>query len=71
MEGMGKVSKSLADPVGGGRGQSIQEHCGRDHVLAGPGKSKMWRTFMVDGSSDGSGSSSGFGEVNVGSSLHP
>jgi hypothetical protein len=53
----------LADPISGGRRQSIQERCGRSHILASPGKSRMWRTFVVDGSGDGSGLSSGLGSV--------
>jgi hypothetical protein len=31
----------------------------------------MWHSFMVDGGSDGSGSSLGFGEVDGGGLLHP
>jgi hypothetical protein len=38
-------------------------------VLASPGKGWTWRTFMVDGGGNGSGPSSGFGEVDGGSSL--
>jgi hypothetical protein len=49
----------LADPVGGGREQIIQEHYGCGHILVGPGKSRMWRTFVVDGGGDSFGSSSG------------
>jgi hypothetical protein len=51
--------------------QSIQERYSRGHVLAGPGKSQMWRTFVVDGGNDGFGSGSGFGEVVGGGSLRP
>jgi hypothetical protein len=60
----------LVDPVGGGSGQSIQECCDRGHVLAHPSKGWRWCIFMVDGGGDDSGSSSGFGEVNGGGSLH-
>jgi hypothetical protein len=61
----------LAKPVGGWGGQSIQERYGRGHILAGPSKSQMWHTFMVDGSSNGFGLSLGFGEVDGGGSLRP
>jgi hypothetical protein len=61
----------LANPIGGGCRQSIQESYGRGHVLVDLGKSQMWCTFMVDGDGDGFGSSSGFGEVDGGGSLHP
>jgi hypothetical protein len=51
----------LANTVDGGHRKSIQERCGHGHVLAGPGKGWMQRTFMVDGGIDSSGVSSGFG----------
>jgi hypothetical protein len=60
----------LIDPIGGGLRQSIQERCGYDHVLAGPGKGWTWHTFMVDGGDDGSSPSSDFGEGDGGGSLH-
>jgi hypothetical protein len=61
----------LADPVGRGHGQRIQECYGHGRVLAGPSKGLRWRTLVVDGGSNGSGPSSGFGEVNGGGSLCP
>jgi hypothetical protein len=61
----------LTNPIGGVHGQSIQECCSHDHILAGPCKGWMRHTFVVDGVSDGYGSSSGFGEVNGGGSLCP
>jgi hypothetical protein len=61
----------LVDPVGGGRGRSIQECCHRGHILASPGKSMMRRTFMDDGGSNGSIPSLGFCEVDGGGSLCP
>jgi hypothetical protein len=73
---VGKVSKSSAaarvnSSPAGGREQGIQERCGHSHVLAGPGKSWRWCTFVVDGGGDGSGPSSGFGEVDGDGSLCP
>jgi hypothetical protein len=61
----------LADPVGRGRGQSIQERIGHDQVLADPNKGWRRCTFMVDGGGSDSGPSSGLGEVDGGGSLRP
>jgi hypothetical protein len=61
----------LADPVGRGRGQSIQERSGHDQVLADPNKGWRRCTFMVDGGGSDSGLSSGLGEVDGGGSLRP
>jgi hypothetical protein len=47
-----QLTVHLANPVDGRRGQSIQERCSRGHVLAGPSKSQILCTFMVDGSGD-------------------
>jgi hypothetical protein len=61
----------LIHPIGGGRGQSVHERRGRNHVLASPSIGWMWRPFVVDGGGDGLGLSSGFGEVDGDVSFHP
>jgi hypothetical protein len=66
-----QLTVHLADPIGGGHKRSIQERCGYDHILDGPGKDWMWRTFMVDGGGDDSGLRSSFGEVIGRGSLLP
>jgi hypothetical protein len=45
--------------------------CGRGHVVAGSGKGGVWRTFVIDGDSDGSCPSLGFGVVDSDSAFHP
>jgi hypothetical protein len=71
VEDVSKLMVHLIDPIGGGHGQSVQEHHGHDHVLAGPGKGWTQHPFMVDGEGDGPSQSSSFGEVDGGGSLHP
>jgi hypothetical protein len=66
-----QLTVHLADTIGGGHAQSIQERCGHNHVLAGPGKGWMQRTLVVHGGVDGSGLCLGFGEVDGGGLLHP
>jgi hypothetical protein len=59
----------LMDPIGGGRGQSVQERYSCSHVLAGMDKGWTRHPFVVDGGGDGLGPSLGLGEVDGGSSF--
>jgi hypothetical protein len=58
-------------PIGGGHMQSVEEHHCHGHVLDSPGKSWTRHPLMVDGHSDGPGTSSSLGEVNSCGQLHP
>jgi hypothetical protein len=60
----------LVHPTGEEHGQTIQElHC-CSHVLAGPGEVWMRRPLIIDGGSEGPGSSLGLGEVDGCGPLH-
>jgi hypothetical protein len=61
----------LVDPIGGGCGQTVQEHSGHSHILVDLGKGWMHHPFVVDGGDDGPGPIPGFGVVDGGGSVRP